>query len=129
MPCSVKKSMILRTSFCSAQLWRIRLSRSLPIPLTCSQKSGLVLEDVERAFLMDGDNSGRQFRANAADGSRGQILLDAFRRGRMGRLKFIGLELLAKLPVDDPATDRLDMLARRYRGRIAQLRSPSLLVL
>ena len=33
MPCSARKSMILRTSFCSSQLWRICLTRSLPSPL------------------------------------------------------------------------------------------------
>ena len=41
IPCSVKKSISLRTSLCSSQLWRIRLSRSWPIPLTCSRKSGV----------------------------------------------------------------------------------------
>ena len=32
--------MILRTSFCSCQLWRIRLTRSLPIPLMWMRRSG-----------------------------------------------------------------------------------------
>ena len=37
----------------------------------------------------------------------------------MGRLEFIGLELLPMLPVDHPATAGLDMLPRRHRGRTA----------
>ena len=37
----------------------------------------------------------------------------------MGRLEFIGLELLPKLSVDHPVTTGLDMFPRRYRGRIS----------
>ena len=37
----------------------------------------------------------------------------------MGRLEFIGFELLPMLSVDYPATASLDMLPRCHRGRTA----------
>jgi hypothetical protein len=109
--------MILRTSFCSCQLWRIRLTRSLPIPLMYSRKSGAVLEDFQGPFLVDADDLGGQLRPDAADRPGGQILFDAFRRGRVGGLEFVGLELLAVFPVHDPLAGGFQMLARRNRGR------------
>ena len=91
----------------------------LPDAFDVQQKVGGLLEDFQRSLVVDGDDLGGEFRADAADRPRGQILFDAFRRGRMGRLEFVGLELLPMLSVDHPATAGLDMLARRHRGRAA----------
>ena len=115
MPCSVKKSMILRTSFCSCQLSRIRLSRSCADALDMEKGIRGFLKDVEGAFVINGDDCGGQFRPDAADRTRGQILLDPFSRGRMRRFEFVGLELLAVLGINDPAAAGLNMLARRNR--------------
>ena len=90
-----------------------------PDPFDVQQEVGSLLEDFEGSLLVDCDDLGRQFRADTADRPRGQILLDPFRRGRMGRLEFFGLELLPVLSVDHPATAGLDMLPRRHRGRTA----------
>ena len=83
------------------------------------QEVGGLLEDFQGALLVDGDDLGGDFRPDAANRPGGQILFDAFRRSRMGRLEFVGLELLAVLPVDHPATTGLDMLARRDGGCVA----------
>jgi len=72
-------------------------------------------EDFLRAFFVDRNNLFRQLRPNAANGTGGEILFDSFGRSRMGRREFVGFELLSVLPVDDPATTCLDMLARRGR--------------
>ena len=120
--------MILRTSFCSSQLCRIRLIRSGADALDVQQEIGGRVEDFQRPFLVDADDLGRQLRADAADRPGSQILLDAFRRSRVRGLEFVGLELLTVFPIDDPAASGLDMLARRDRGRAAhdrhQVRRP-----
>ena len=57
-----------------------------------------------------------------------QILFDAFRRGRVRGLQFVGLELLAVFPIHDPFAGGFQMFARRDRGGVAddrhQIRTP-----
>ena len=50
-----------------------------PDPFDVQQEVGGLLEDFQRSLVVDGDDLGRQFRADTADRPRGQILLDAFR--------------------------------------------------
>ena len=75
------------------------------------------LEDFEGAFLVDADDLGGDLRPDAADCPGGQILFNAFRRGRVGRLEFVGLELLAVFPIHDPLAGGFQMLTGRNRGR------------
>ena len=88
-------------------------------PLDVEQEVGGRLEDFQRPLLVDADDLGGQLRPDAADRPGGQILLDAFGRGRVGGLEFVGLELLAVFPVHDPLAGGLQMLARRDRGGAA----------
>ena len=88
-------------------------------PLDVEQEVGGRLEDFERPFLVEADDLGRQLRPDAADCPGSQILFDAFRRGRVGGLQFVGLELLAVFPVHDPLAGRFQMLACRNRSRAA----------
>ena len=88
-------------------------------PLDVQQEVGGRLEDFQRPFLVDADDLGGQLRPDAADRPGGQILFDAFRRGRVGGLEFVGLELLAVFPIHDPLAGRFQMLARRNRGGAA----------
>ena len=88
-------------------------------PLDVEKKIRGRLEDFEGPFLVEGDDPGPQLRPDAADCPRSQILFDAFRRGRMGGLEFVGLELLAVFPVHDPLASGFQMLACRNRSRAA----------
>ena len=81
-----------------------------------------MLEDLQNSLLVDGDDFGSQLWPNAADCSRRQILFDALCRSRMSRFQFVGFELLPVLPVDNPATARLDMLPSRDGCCIADYR-------
>ena len=87
--------------------------------LDVEEEVGGRLEDFEGAFLVDGDDLGGDLRPDAADCPGGQILFDAFRRGRVGGFEFVGLELLAVFPVHDPFAGGFQMLASRNRGRAA----------
>ena len=49
-----------------------------PDPFDMQQEVGGLLEDLQRSLVIDGDDLGRQFRADTADRPRGKILFDAF---------------------------------------------------
>ena len=83
------------------------------------------LEDFERPFLVEADDLGRQLRPDAADCPGGQILFDAFRRGRVRGLEFVGLELLAVFPVNDPLAGGFQMLAQPKPKSCCPRPSPS----
>jgi hypothetical protein len=68
----------------------------------------LVAEGVQQLLGID--------RANAANHSRGEVLLDAVDRGGHGGLEEPGFELLAVGTVVDPAAGRRNPLAGRDRG-------------
>ena len=87
--------------------------------LDVEEEIGGRLEDFEGPFLVDADDLGGDLRPDAADRPGGQILFDAFRRGRVGGLEFVGLELLAVFPVHDPLAGGFQMLASRNRSRAA----------
>ena len=88
-------------------------------PLDVEKEVGGRLEDFQRPFLVEGDDLGRQLRPDAADRPGGQILFDAFGRGRVRGLEFVGLELLAVFPIHDPLAGGFQMLACRNRSRAA----------
>jgi hypothetical protein len=66
------------------------------------EQVGGLIEDLQRSLLVDGHDLGTELWADAADGSRSQVTLDALGRRRMAGLDLLGLELLAVLPVDNP---------------------------
>ena len=95
------------------------LEALLADPVDLQQELGRLLEDFQRLLLVDADDLGGDFWADAADRPGGQIFFDAFCRGRMGRLQLVGPELRSMLLVDHPATAGLDMLSCRHRRRTA----------
>src|SRR6266487_3336679 len=116
-PWLCRKTMISRTAFCSAQAAVMRPARTGPMP--SMQAIRLRLDDVED-LLAEGPQQllGIDW-ANAADHSRGEVLLDTLdRRGRRG-LEEPGLELLTVSAVVDPVAGSRDPLPGRDHGSMA----------
>src|SRR6266568_615983 len=78
----------------------------------------LRLDDVEYLLAEGAQELLRVDRANAADHSRGEVLLDAFGRRWRGGLEEAGFELLAVSAVVDPAAGCRDPLPGRDRGGV-----------
>src|SRR6266567_578700 len=79
----------------------------------------LRLDDVEYLVAEGAQELLRVDRTNAADHSRGQVLLDALGRRRSRGLEEPGFELLTVGAVVDPLAGRRDPLAGRDRGGVA----------
>ena len=81
----------------------------------------LRLDDVEYLVAEGAQELLRVDRTNAADHSRGQVLLDALGRRRSRGLEEPGFELLTVGAVVDPMAGRCNPLASRNRGGTSSL--------
>src|SRR5207247_7552775 len=113
-PWLCRKTMISRIAFCSAQAAVMRPARTGPMPSTSRRRSGsasmtsntLSPEGAQELLGVD--------RANAADHSRGEVLLDTLSRGGRRGLEEPGFGLLAVGAVVDPVAGCRDPLACRH---------------
>ena len=85
--------MISRITFCSAQPLRIRRERLGPMPVNLLETLGCLLDGVEHGRPKGLHQLAGVDRADAPDHAGAEIALDAFQRGRRGRLEEGGLEL------------------------------------
>ncbi len=69
----------MRTSFCSCQLCPDSFESLGADAFDVQEQVGVILEDVERPLLVDGNDVSGELRADAANGPRSEVLFDAFR--------------------------------------------------
>ena len=74
------------------------------------------VENLQRPFLVNAHDFGRQLRTDAADGAGRQVPLDPLGRRRRRGADIVGLELLAVLAIHRPNPGRGQVLAGGHRG-------------
>src|SRR6266516_7691689 len=118
-PWLCRKTMISRTAFCSAQAAVDAAGSYRTDAVHLPQAIRLRLDDVEHLVAEGAQELLRVDRTNAADHSRGEVLLDTLGRGGRRGLEEPGFELLAVGAVVDPVAGCRDPLAGRDRGGMA----------
>ena len=111
--------MISRTAFCSAQPATMREARQGPMPATSVRRSGVGLDDLERALAESSHDALGHGWADAAHLTGGEIFLDPLSPGRGRGLEHVRFELKPMHAVADPSASRGDPLARPDCRRMA----------
>ena len=91
----------------------------LPNTLDVHEEVWGLLEDFESPLLVDADDLGGDLRPDGPDRTRSKVLFDTFCRSWVSGLEFVGLELLAVLPIHNPLASGLKVFPSRNRSRAA----------